>query len=36
VGDGTKTIAQQPEAVDFGASAISATANDVEVSVFQH
>jgi alpha-tubulin suppressor-like RCC1 family protein len=36
VGDGTRTIAQQPEAVDFGAFGISATANDVEVNVFGH
>lgn len=36
VGDGTKNTAQQPEAVDFGASAISATASDVEVKVSHH
>lgn len=32
VGDGSKASARQPVAVDFGASSISATANDVAVS----
>ena len=36
VGDGNGGTARQPVAVDFGAVAISATADDVAVSVFQH
>lgn len=35
-GDGTTNTVQQPEAVDFGATSISATAEDVEVNVFHH
>jgi alpha-tubulin suppressor-like RCC1 family protein len=36
VGDGNSGTARQPVAVDFGATAISATADDVTVSVFFH
>jgi alpha-tubulin suppressor-like RCC1 family protein len=36
VGDGRLGAARQPVAVDFGATAISATANDVAVSVLFH
>ena len=36
VGDGNGGTARQPVAVDFGAVAISATADDVAVSVFFH